>query len=193
MKKITIFLCLVLFTALTGTAAEEAMYDGETVKVKGNFPKVGKKAPIVHVTKTDFSIKKIGGKSDRVQVIATVPSIDTPICSAESKRFDDEIKNFPNVDMTVVSMDLPFADDRFCKGRGIKNITVASDFANREVGDKYGVSIIEGDLKGLLLRSIFIISKSGRIVYQEIVPDIILEPDYEKVMQAIKLADSVNK
>lgn len=193
MKKITILVCLILFTTLTNVAAVEVKYNGEPVKVKGNFPKIGKKAPIVHVTKTDFTIKKIGAKSDRVQVIATVPSIDTPICSAESKRFDDEIKNFPNVDMTVVSMDLPYADDRFCKGRGIKNITVASDFANREVGDKYGVSIIEGELKGLLLRSIFIISKSGRIVYQEIVPDVIQEPDYEKVMQAIKLADSANK
>ena len=190
MKKGLIFLCLVMFSTLLSAEGISAKYNGESVKVKGNFPHVGKKAPIVHVTLPDFSIKTIGGKSDKVRVIATVPSIDTPVCSAESKRFDDEIKNFPNVDMTVVSMDLPYADDRFCKGRGIKNITVASDFANQEVGDKYGVSIIEGELKGLLLRSVFIISKSGRIVYQEIVPDIIQEPDYAKVMEAIRLAES---
>lgn len=191
MKKTAIFFCFVLLSTLLSAEGISTKYNGETVKVKGNFPNIGKKAPIAHVTKPDFSIKKIGGKSGKVQVIATVPSIDTPICSAESKRFDDEIKKFPNVDMTVVSMDLPYADDRFCKGRGIKNITVASDFANQEVGNKYGVSIIEGELKGLLIRSVFIISKSGRIVYQEIVPDIAQEPDYDKIIKAIKLTDEV--
>ncbi len=189
MRKITILLCFAMFSTLLSADGVYTEYNGEVVKVKGKFPRVGKRAPVVHVTKPDFSIKKVGGKNGKVQVLVTVPSIDAPICSAQSKKFDDEIKHFPNVDMTVVSMDLPYADDRFCKGRGIKNITIASDFANGEVGDKYGVSIIEGELKGLLIRSIFIISKSGRIIYQEIVPDIAQEPNYAKVMQAIKLAD----
>lgn len=190
MKKISIFLFSTLFATLLMGSDAVIDFNGEQVTVKGNFPAVGKKAPIVRVTEPNFSIKTIGGKSNRVQVIATVPSIETPICSAESKRFDDEIKKFPTVDMTVVSMDLPYADDRFCKGRGIKNITVASDFAYQEVGDKYGVSITEGELRGLLVRAIFIIGKNGRIVYQEIVPSIAQEPDYKKVMEAIKTADA---
>lgn len=193
MKKIAILSFLVLFSTLSFGAEISVKYNGDVVKVKGNFPKVGKPAPIVRVTEPNLSIKTIGGKSDRVQVLVTVPSIDTPICSAESKKFDDEIKKFPNVDMTVVSMDLPYADDRFCKGQGIKNISIASDFAYQEVGDKYGVSVVEGELKGLLIRSIFIIDRNGRIIYQEIVPDINIEPDYDKVMQAIKTADSLNK
>ena len=187
---------LILFalsaTFLSG-AEREVHYDEEHVKIKGNHPAVGDKAPVVRVTERDFSIKTIGGKSDRVQVLMTVPSIDTPVCSLSSKRFDDEIKKFPNVDMTVVSMDLPYADDRFCEGRGIENIRIASDFAYREVGTKYGVSITEGEHKGLLVRAVFVIGKNGRIVYQESGLCIHKEPDYAKVMNAIKMADAPSK
>lgn len=193
MKKVVSFIVFAFFSTLLVGAEVSINYNGDKVKVKGNFPSVGKKAPKARVTEPNFAIKTIGGKSDRVQVLVTVPSIDTPICSAQSKRFDNEIKKFPSVDMTVVSMDLPYADDRFCKGRGIANISVASDFAYQEVGEKYGVAITSGELKGLLIRSIFIIGKNGRIVYQEIVPDINQEPDYDKVMDAIKTADSLKK
>ena len=123
----------------------------------------------------------------------TVPSIDMPVCSIESKKFDDEIKKFPNVDMTVVSMDLPYADDRFCIGRGIENITIASDFAYRDVGTKYGVSIIEGEHTGLLVRAVFVIGKSGKVVYQEVSTSVYKEPDHAKILHAIKMADAPSK
>ncbi|QOY53102.1 thiol peroxidase [Candidatus Sulfurimonas baltica] len=188
MKKIAVVL-LILSTTFLIASSIVVKSEGKVLMVKGNYPNVGEDAPIVRVVKTDLSIKTIGGKSGRVQVIATVPSIDTPVCSLESKRFDDEIKNYPNVDMTVVSMDLPFADDRFCEGRGIKNIDVSSDFAHREVGEKYGVVITDGELKGLLIRSIFVIGKDGKIMYKEIVPDLGMHPDYNKVMNAVELAE----
>lgn len=190
MKLIYRFLLLTSISTLLMGSDVLITYNGGQVKVKGNFPTVGQKAPVVRVTEPNFAIKTIGGKSELIQVIATVPSVDTPVCSAESKKFDDEIKQYENVDMTVVSMDLPYADDRFCKGHGIKNISVASDFAYGEVGDKYGVAITDGEFKGLLIRAIFIIGKNGRIVYQEIVSDIGQEPDYKKVMEAIKTASS---
>lgn len=191
MKKVSVLFVVFLFSTLCMAADVSVNYGGEVVKVKGKFPSVGAKAPIARVTQPDFSVKTIGGKTDRVQVIVTVPSIDTPICSAQSKRFDEEIKKFPEVDMTVISMDLPYADDRFCKGQGIKNISIASDFAYSEVGENYGVVVTDGELKGLLIRAIFIVGKNGRIVYQEIVSDINKEPDYNKVMEAIKTANSL--
>jgi thiol peroxidase len=191
MKKVSIFFISILFSTLCMGADVSINYGGEVVKVKGSFPSVGSKAPVARVTQPDFSIKTVGGKTGRVQVIVTVPSIDTPICSAQSKRFDDEIKKFPEVDMTVVSMDLPYADDRFCKGQGIQNISIASDFAYGEVGENYGVVVTDGELKGLLIRAIFIIGKNGRIIYQEIVSDINKEPDYNKVMDAIKTANAL--
>jgi len=191
MKKASMFFISVLFSTLCMGADISVNYGGEIVNVKGKFPAVGAKAPLARVTQPDFSIKTVGGKTGRVQVIVTVPSIDTPICSAQSKRFDDEIKKFPEVDMTVVSMDLPYADDRFCKGQGIQNISIASDFAYGEVGENYGVVVTNGELKGLLIRAIFIVGKNGRIVYQEIVSDINKEPDYNKVMEAIKTANAL--
>jgi thiol peroxidase len=191
MKKASIFFISVLFSTLCVSADVSINYGSEVVNVKGKFPVVGAKAPTARVTQPDFSIKTVGGKTGRVQVIVTVPSIDTPICSAQSKRFDDEIKKFPEVDMTVVSMDLPYADDRFCKGQGIKNISIASDFAYGEVGENYGVVVADGELKGLLIRAIFIVGKNGRIIYQEIVSDINKEPDYNKVMEAIKTANAL--
>lgn len=191
MKKMSMLFITIVFSTLSMAADISVNYNGEVVKVKGNFPTVGSKAPVARVTEPDFSIKTIGGKTDRVQVIVTVPSIDTPICSAQSKRFDDEIKQSSGVDMTVVSMDLPYADDRFCKGQGIQNISISSDFAYREVGDRYGVVVTSGELKGLLIRAIFVIGKNGRIIYQEIVSDINKEPDYNKVMEAIKTANTL--
>lgn len=186
MKKIAL-LAIAIAAATTLFAADATVtYEGEKLTLKGNFPSIGKKAPVAHVTKTDFTLKKVGGKADQVQVILTVPSIETPVCSAESRRFDKEMESFKNIDMTVVSMDLPFADDRFCQKEGIKNITISSDFAKREVGEKYGVVIEDGTLEGLLARAVFIIDKRGRVLYQEIVPEITQEPDYTKILDILR-------
>ena len=82
-------------------------------------------------------------------------------------------------------MDLPFAQNRFCESFNIKNITVASDFRNRDMG-KYGVIIDEGALKGLTARAVFIVNKEGKITYKHLVPEITREPNYEEVLNALK-------
>ena len=186
MKIVALLAAVIATTTMLFAAETTVTFEGEKHTLKGNFPSIGKKAPVAYVTKTDFTLKKIGGKAGKVQVILTVPSIETPVCSAESRRFDKEMENFENIDMTVVSMDLPFADDRFCQKEGIKNITISSDFARREVGENYGVVITEGTLEGLLARAVFIIDKRGRILYQEIVPEIAQEPDYKKVLGILR-------
>ena len=186
MKKIALLAAAITMATMLFAAETKVTYEGEVLTLKGNFPSVGKKAPVVQVTKTDFTLKNIGGNTGTVQVILTVPSIETPVCSAESRRFDKEMEHFKNVDMTVVSMDLPFADDRFCQKEGIKNITISSDFARREVGEKYGVVIMDGTLEGLLGRAVFIIDRKGRVLYQEIVSEITQEPDYEKVLSILR-------
>ena len=189
MKRSFFAIAALLLSTLLSAQTPTITLDGEAITVKGNFPTVGKKAPKARVVLPDFTTKQIGGKNSRIQVIATVPSIETPVCSAESKRFDDTIKQYADeVDMTIVSMDLPYADDRFCKGQGIENVTIASDFAHREVGENYGAAITSGEYTGLLIRAIFVVDKNGRIVYQEIVPEVTHEPQYDKVMEAIQTA-----
>jgi thiol peroxidase len=158
---------------------------GNPVTLAGPELKVGNKAPVVYVVTKDLTEKEIGGKKKKVQLIITVPSLDTPVCETETRKFNELLKDFSNVDVTVVSMDLPFAEKRFCESFNVSNIDVASDFRYRDM-EKYGVLIAEGALKGLLARAVFIVDKEGKIAYVQIVPEITSEPNYDEVLEALK-------
>jgi len=136
------------------------------------------------VVASDLSEKTIGGATGKTQVIITVPSLDTPVCEAETKKFNDILAGL-DVDVTVVSMDLPFAEKRFCESFNIGNITVASDFRYRDM-EKYGVLIAEGALKGILARAVFVVNGEGKVVYKQIVPEITEEPNYDDVLACLK-------
>jgi len=164
--------------------AETVTLKGNPVVLAGPSLEVGSDAPVAYVVKSDLSEKAIGGKKDRVQVIVTVPSLDTPVCETETKKFNELLKELP-VDATVVSMDLPFAEKRFCESFGVSNVDVASDFRYRDM-EKYGVLIAEGALKGLLARAVFVVDKNGKVAYKQLVPEITQEPDYDEVVEAIK-------
>ncbi len=161
----------------------EVTFKGEKITLAGEFLKAGDRAPEAVVVKTDLSEKRIGGAKEKAQLIITVPSLDTPVCEAETKRFNELLRDY-NLDVTVVSMDLPFASSRFCEANGIK-IEVASDFRYRDM-EKYGVLIASSALKGLLARAIFLINPEGEVVYSQLVPEIAQEPDYQEVLDAIK-------
>jgi thiol peroxidase len=165
----------------------------QTVNLKGN-PVVlagpvlneGDKAPVAYVVTKDLAEKEIGGKKDKPQLIITVPSLDTPVCEMETQKFNNLLKDYTDkVDVTVVSMDLPFAEKRFCESFSVSNIDVASDFRYRDM-EKFGVLIAEGALKGLLARAVFIVDTEGKIAYKQLVPEITSEPDYDAVLEALK-------
>jgi len=165
--------------------AETVTLKGNPVTLAGPTLNVGDEAPVAYVVKSDLVEKAIGGKKDKVQLIITVPSLDTPVCEMETKKFNEMLKDFQNVDVTVVSMDLPFAEKRFCESFNVSNIDVASDFRYRDM-EKYGVLIAEGALKGLLARAVFIVDKDGKIAYKQLVPEITSEPNYDEVLEALK-------
>ncbi|MEO2068125.1 MAG: thiol peroxidase [Desulfurobacteriaceae bacterium] len=165
--------------------AETVTLKGNPVVLAGPTLNVGDEAPVACVVKKDLSEKAIGGKKDKVQLIITVPSLDTPVCEMETQKFNNLLKDFENVDVTVVSMDLPFAEKRFCESFNVENIDVASDFRYRDM-EKFGVLIAEGALKGLLARAIFIVDKDGKIAYKQLVPEITQEPNYDEVLEALK-------
>lgn len=158
---------------------------GNDVKITGDDIKVGDFAPEVKVVLSDLSEKIVGGKKDKIQLIIAVPSLDTPVCATEARRFNDAVTKLDNVDTTIVSMDLPFASKRFCTTEGV-NISVGSDFRSKRFGISYGILIDEGPLAGLLARAIFIVDKDGKIAYTQIVPEITSEPDYEDVLNFLK-------
>jgi len=161
---------------------------GNPVALEGTQINVGDKAPEAVVVTTDLAEKKVGGAQDKVQMIVVVPSLDTPVCATETRKFNEEASKIDGVDVTVVSMDLPFASKRFCSTEGIENLTVASDYRNRDFGQKYGVVIAEGPLKGILARAIYVIDKNGNVVYKQLVPEITEEPNYEEALEAARKA-----
>lgn len=164
--------------------AETVTLKGNTVTLVGPTLNVGDKAPVATVVASDLSEKEIGGAKDKVQLIITVPSLDTPVCETETKKFNELVSGL-DVDVTVVSMDLPFAEKRFCESFNISNVTVASDFRYRDM-EKFGVLIGEGALKGLLARAVFIVDKEGKIGYKQLVPEITQEPNYDDVLENLK-------
>ncbi len=166
--------------------AETVTLKGNPVALTGPSLNVGDVAPEAVVVTKDLQEKRIGGSRRRVQLIITVPSLDTPVCETETRKFNEMVSALgDSVDVTVVSMDLPFAEKRFCESYSVENLTVASDFRYRDM-EKFGVLIAEGAFKGILARAIFIIDGEGKVAYKQLVPEITQEPDYEEVITKLR-------
>ncbi|WP_320036314.1 thiol peroxidase [Halarcobacter sp.] len=155
---------------------------GNLVNLAGTEVNVGDKAPEINVVGQDLSDIKIGGKA---QVIVVVPSLDTAVCAAETRKFNEEAAR-TDAEVVVVSMDLPFAMGRFCTTEGIENLKVGSDFRNKDFANAYGVLIADGPLAGVACRAIFVTDAQGVVTYKEICPEITEEPNYEAALAAIK-------
>lgn len=167
---------------------ELTKFKGEPVNLTGNDLDVGDMAPVVTVVNADLEDIEVGGAKDKVQLIVSVPSLDTNTCAAETRRFNEEVGNLDICTTAVISMDLPFASAKFCSTEGIDNLVVGSDYVDKEFANAYGVLMADGKLKGLCARAVFVVNRSGEVVYRQIVPEITDEPNYEEVLEAIKEA-----
>lgn len=165
---------------------------GNEVKLAGQEVNVGDVAPEVKVVGQDLSEVAIGGATGSAQVIVAVPSLDTSVCAAETRRFNSEAASIEGASVVVVSMDLPFAMGRFCTTEGIANLTVGSDFRNKDFVNAYGVLLADGPLAGLSARAIFIVDKKGKIAYKDICEEITEEPNYEAALSALKETTSAS-
>jgi len=165
---------------------------GSVVNLAGNEVSVGDLAPIVKVVAKDLSEIQVGGEQGKAQVVVVVPSLDTPVCAAETRKFNEEAAKMENAEVIVVSMDLPFAMGRFCTTEGIENLTVGSDFRAKAFAKSYGVLIASGALAGVTCRAIFVINASGVITYKEICPEITEEPNYDAALAALSDATSTS-
>lgn len=166
----------------------ETMFKGEKVVLIGDEIKVGDDAPVVTVVDTALNDLEIGGSSDKIQLIIAVPSLETKVCAAETRKFNQEVASLSIVDTTVISMDLPFASERFCSTEGIVNLKVASDYVDKDFSISYGVLMGDGKLRGLCARAVFVVDRKGKLFYKEIVPEVTAEPNYAAVLEAIKEA-----
>lgn len=157
---------------------------GNPLTLLGEEVKVGDAAPEFEVTANDLSGVKLSDYAGKVCVILSVPSLDTPVCDVETRRFNEEAgKLGSDVVILTISMDLPFAQKRWCGAAGVENVVTLSDYIDASFGKAYGVLI--KDLR-LLARAVFVVDGSGIIRYVQIVPEIAEEPDYDAVLQAVK-------
>jgi len=163
------------------------MLKGNTVNLAGNEVNVGDKAPEVTVVNSaGLADVTVGGAQGVKQLIVVVPSLDTPVCATETRQFNAKAAEIEGVKLTIVSMDLPFAAGRFCSTEGIENLTVTSDFRNKDFANAYGVLIADGALAGVTCRAIFAVDADGTVTYKEIVPEITEEPNYDAALAAVK-------
>ncbi len=154
------------------------------ITLLGKQIQVGEQAPNFKVVDKNFSAVNLSDFANKTLLISVVPSLDTGVCSLQTKRFNQEVQKLPkNITMITISNDLPFAQKRFCKTEGVDDVKVLSDSVWREFGAKYGLIIKN---MGLLTRAIFIIDAHGKIVYKELVDNISKHPDYNKVLKAVR-------
>lgn len=161
-------------------------FKGNPVKLTGEFIQAGKAAPDFELVKTDLSTLSLSDLKGKKLVLNIFPSMDTGVCAASVRKFNQLAAGLDNTVVLAVSKDLPFAHSRFCTTEGIENVVPASDFRNSGFAENYGVGMADGPLKGLLARAVVVIGSDGQVVYTELVPEITQEPDYDKALAALK-------
>ncbi len=158
-------------------------FAGNPVTIVGNEIKVGDKAPDFTALNSKLEPVKLSDYDGKVKVIVVYPSIDTGVCAAQNRRFNVEANNLKDVVVLSVSVDLPFAQSRFCGAEGLDNIITLSDHKDLDFGAKYGFVIEE---LRLLTRGTVIVDKDGTVKYVEHVAEITTDPDYEKALEVAK-------
>ncbi|HLS08227.1 thiol peroxidase [Lentibacillus sp.] len=161
-------------------------FNQDPVTLLGNEISVGDKAPDFTVLSNDLQEVSLSDYKGKVRLIAAVPSVDTSVCSEETKRFNEEADKLDNVHVLTISMDLPFAQGRWCAANGVKNLDTLSDHRDADFGEKYGVLIKE---LRLLARAVFVVDSSDTVTYVEYVSEATNHPDYESALEAAKKAE----
>ncbi len=157
---------------------------GNPLETCGELPAVGSAAPAFTLTKTDLSDVTLQDFAGKTVILNIYPSVDTDVCAASTRKFNELASGKADVAVLCVSADLPFAHSRFCGAEGLDNVVSLSDFRNKDFGNAYGVTITTGVLAGLLSRAIVVI-KDGKVTYTEQVPEITQEPDYDAALAAV--------
>ncbi|MHC4226687.1 MAG: thiol peroxidase [Planctomycetota bacterium] len=159
-------------------------FEGNPLTLTGETPKFGGPAPDFEVLGNDLSAVKLSGLRGKTCVICSVPSLDTPVCDTEVRKFNESATSLgDDVVVLAISMDLPFAQARWCGAAGVNNVQTLSDHRDAAFGNGYGILIEE---LRLLARAVFVVDKEGTIRYIEVVDELTNEPDYEAALEAVR-------
>ncbi len=157
---------------------------GNPLTLVGNEVKVGDEAPEFEVLSNDLSPVRLSSFRGKVCIVSSVPSLDTPVCDTETRRFNEEAQKLSSdVAILTISMDLPFAQKRWCGAAGVTGVQTLSDHRNASFGTAYGVLIKE---LRLLARAVFVVDRNGFVQYVQLVKEITQEPDYETILTAVR-------
>ena len=156
---------------------------GNPMTLVGDELKVGDKAPDFKLKAIDMSDKTLADFAGKVKIISIVPSLDTPVCDTQTRKFNEEAGGLDGVVVLTVSVDLPMAQKRWCGAAGVENVVCLSDYLDHSFGKAYGVRIKE---VGLLARQVIVVDKNDTIQYVEIVPEVAQEPDYAPALAKAK-------
>lgn len=157
---------------------------GNDVETVGDLPAVGSTAPAFTATGTDLSDVSLSDHAGKKVILNIFPSIDTGICAASTRRFNEEASSLDDTVVICVSADLPFAHGRFCEAEGLDRVVPVSVFRSPDFGQAYGVTMTTGPLAGLLARAVVVVGTDGKVAYTELVPEITQEPDYDSALKA---------
>jgi thiol peroxidase len=160
-------------------------FKGNPVTILGNEVKVGDQAPNFTVLANDLSPYTLDNTKGTVRIISVVPSLDTGVCDAQTRRFNEEAAKLEGVNILTISVDLPFAQSRWCGAAGIDKVKTLSDHRDLSFGMAYGVVIKE---LRLLARAVFVIDSNDKVTYVEYVPEVTSHPNYEAAIEAAKAA-----
>ena len=160
-------------------------FKGKPVTLIGPDIELGDKAPDFTVLANDLTPVTLADTKGQVRLISVVPSLDTGVCDAQTRRFNEEAANLPHVKILTISVDLPFAQKRWCGAAGIENVQTLSDHRDLSFGKAYGVAIKE---LRLLARAVFVIDSNDTVTYAEYVPESTNHPNYQAAIEAARAA-----
>jgi len=159
---------------------------GKRFSIKDDIPAEGVPALDFTFVKEDLNEATLfDDYSEGVKVLIAVPSLDTGICQMETRKFNEELSKRQGVTGIVISKDLPFAMKRFCEAEGIANVVIGSDYRYSDFINEYNTEILDGPMKGLSARAVFVLDGDNVIRYSELVPEIAQEPEYDKALAVV--------
>ena len=158
---------------------------GNSIETLGSLPEIGSQAPDFELVKSDLSRVSLSEYEGSKLILNIIPSLDTGICAASARKFNQEASSLDNTKVLCISRDLPFAQARFCGAEGLEDVITLSDYVTGDFGKDYGLTITTGPMAGLHSRVVIVLNEKHEIVYSEQIPEIVQEPDYAKALAAI--------
>jgi thiol peroxidase len=161
---------------------------GNPIHTSGNLPAAGAPAPAFSLCGADLQDVGLDAFAGKKKILNIVPSLDTGICAMSAVRFNKEVGALGDTVLINISADLPFAAKRFCDAEKLSHVVSLSSFRSPSFGSDYGISIVDGPLKGLLGRAVLVLDAHNKVKHAELVPEIVQEPDYAAALKAVATA-----